>query len=529
MKFRYVLPALVGGLLFGGLYWAGAQDGPGPDGGGSPGGSTFATQYKAANGTFGGTGPGTNGFVLTSRGAALSPTFQAAGSGTPAGSNTQLQFNDSGAFGASSLLTWVSPTLNVGVADVMVVHGSTITSQIQNNSDTQAIFESHTHSATNGPAFYGARSRGTNAAPTVVANNDNLLALSAVGYDGTDYELGGYMLFNVNGTPGSNDMPGNIQFATTADGAFTPTLRLTLGQDGIATFTGQVLTPASTTTIAGLNLPHGSAPSSPVNGDVWTTTSGMFSRINGATVGPFAAGSSLATTAQFVDDFYFIQGVADGTLTTDPVGNWTPAVGGVGDIELVTSSTILAGHPGVVRVNTGTGTTDNAGMVLSNGLNANPGSPNYILHATNETRVDCVVWIPVLPDGTQTYVASCGLARLALQSTTDNLVLGQVIWNGSAVRWNLKSSVSGGSSTSTAASTGPSATTWYQMTIIATTATVTLYIDGVQVATHSTNIPTANMGGHISVEKTAGTTARDFDVDLYVSKQTIASRLPGGL
>lgn len=35
---------------------------------------------------------------------------------------------------------------------------------------------------------------------------------------------------------------------------------------------------------AGIVLPHGSAPSSPINGDVWTTTSGLFARINGATV-----------------------------------------------------------------------------------------------------------------------------------------------------------------------------------------------------------------------------------------------------
>lgn len=49
---------------------------------------------------------------------------------------------------------------------------------------------------------------------------------------------------------------------------------------------GQVLTKASSTTEAGIRLPHGSAPTSPVNGDMWTTTAGLFVRINGATVGP---------------------------------------------------------------------------------------------------------------------------------------------------------------------------------------------------------------------------------------------------
>jgi len=43
---------------------------------------------------------------------------------------------------------------------------------------------------------------------------------------------------------------------------------------------------ASTTAKSSMRIPHGVAPSAPVNGDVWTTTAGLFVRINGATVGP---------------------------------------------------------------------------------------------------------------------------------------------------------------------------------------------------------------------------------------------------
>jgi hypothetical protein len=61
------------------------------------------------------------------------------------------------------------------------------------------------------------------------------------------------------------------------------------------TYTGLALTAASATGGAGFRLPHGAAPTSPTNGDVWTTTAGMYARINGATVGPFApAGGSVA-------------------------------------------------------------------------------------------------------------------------------------------------------------------------------------------------------------------------------------------
>lgn len=56
-----------------------------------------------------------------------------------------------------------------------------------------------------------------------------------------------------------------------------------------AVFTGEVTTPASASGSAGLNLPHGAAPTSPVNGDLWTTTGGLYARVNGTTVGPLAA------------------------------------------------------------------------------------------------------------------------------------------------------------------------------------------------------------------------------------------------
>jgi hypothetical protein len=59
------------------------------------------------------------------------------------------------------------------------------------------------------------------------------------------------------------------------------------------TMTGKLSTVASATTGAGLTLPHGAAPTSPVNGDLWTTTAGLYARINSGTVGPLIAGAYL--------------------------------------------------------------------------------------------------------------------------------------------------------------------------------------------------------------------------------------------
>lgn len=49
-----------------------------------------------------------------------------------------------------------------------------------------------------------------------------------------------------------------------------------------ATFTGKVTTIASTTGTAPLNIPHGSFPTTPTDGDIWTTGTGIFSQVNGS-------------------------------------------------------------------------------------------------------------------------------------------------------------------------------------------------------------------------------------------------------
>jgi hypothetical protein len=70
------------------------------------------------------------------------------------------------------------------------------------------------------------------------------------------------------------------------------------------TFTGKLTTAPSAVGSAGLNLPHGTAPSSPANGDCWTSTVGLYCYINGSTIGPFATASG--TT---------VWGAITGTLT----------------------------------------------------------------------------------------------------------------------------------------------------------------------------------------------------------------------
>lgn len=80
MKIRHWIPLVGLGVALALGFGAVSQQG----GGGRPGGSTFSTQYKINSTTFGGSGPGSMGEVLTSNGAGMAPTFQAGSSVTPA-------------------------------------------------------------------------------------------------------------------------------------------------------------------------------------------------------------------------------------------------------------------------------------------------------------------------------------------------------------------------------------------------------------------------------------------------------------
>ena len=81
--------------------------------------------------------------------------------------------------------------------------------------------------------------RATTGTPiTVVANNNTIGRIAFDGYDGAAYREAAYILGEVDGTPGANDMPGRLIFSTTADGAASPTEKLRItsaGNVGIGT------------------------------------------------------------------------------------------------------------------------------------------------------------------------------------------------------------------------------------------------------------------------------------------------------
>jgi hypothetical protein len=72
---------------------------------------------------------------------------------------------------------------------------------------------------------------------TVVQNSDILGEIRFAGADGTDLEtMGASISAQVDGTPGTNDMPGRIVLSTTLDGASSPTEALRITNDRVIAY-----------------------------------------------------------------------------------------------------------------------------------------------------------------------------------------------------------------------------------------------------------------------------------------------------
>jgi len=104
------------------------------------------------------------------------------------------------------------------------------------NNSSASLF-ANTNDA-NGAYLIIGKSRGTSTgSSTIVNSNDAIGGLVFIGADGTDRNTpAARILAYVDSTPGANDMPGRLVFSTTADGASSPTERMTIYSDGTVEF-----------------------------------------------------------------------------------------------------------------------------------------------------------------------------------------------------------------------------------------------------------------------------------------------------
>ena len=102
------------------------------------------------------------------------------------------------------------------------------------NSSTSAITVKSNQNDSGGPAIVLGKSRGTSSgAVTAVNDGDELGTIYWAGADGTDVASRAAAISGiVDGSPGSNDLPGRLVFKTTADGAASETERLRIDKTG---------------------------------------------------------------------------------------------------------------------------------------------------------------------------------------------------------------------------------------------------------------------------------------------------------
>jgi hypothetical protein len=127
-------------------------------------------------------------------------------------------------------------SLGIGGNVTGVIAGVSVDSKFcvkQEGTDPVAGFvKAENTTAGSGSVTFACRSRGTLASPTVVQSGDALWNMYVAGHDGTDLALAAEIAVEVDGTPGSNDMPGRIVFKTTPDGQQAPVERMRITSAG---------------------------------------------------------------------------------------------------------------------------------------------------------------------------------------------------------------------------------------------------------------------------------------------------------
>ena len=124
----------------------------------------------------------------------------------------------------------------------------------------------------------------------VLLNNDTIGRLYFSGNDGTAAIPAAYIDAAVDGTPGTNDMPGRLVFSTTADGASTPTERMRIDSSGNI---GIGITPTQKLHVSGNILATGSVDCGTqfLGLDTDTATAPSFSFRNDPNTGMYRPGA----------------------------------------------------------------------------------------------------------------------------------------------------------------------------------------------------------------------------------------------
>lgn len=240
------------------------------------------------------------------------------------------------------------------------------------------------------------------------------------------------------------------------------------------TMTGRLVTAAPGASTAGFNLTPGTTPGSPVNGDLWVTSSGIFARVNGVTydlltpastliVGstPISGGTNtriLRVNGSVLGEYTITGSGTVVAMATSPVFT-TPNIGAATGTSLVASSTVTA-----------TGFIPTGSSVLTNGMYLS--TTNTLAWSTNSAcriALNATNLFPCTNDQIALGTATLSYADLFLAS-------------GGVINWNNGGFTITHNGTSTLAASGAIQATNFQATSSG-------------VAGNSMNLPAANTLG----------------------------------
>lgn len=262
--------------------------------------------------------------------------------GTPSAAATLTALIGSSTLAAGAMIygagTSTLSTLTIGAANTVLTSSGTapqwstslaLTSTIASKQASAAGISLDHNSATGNftyrlsPANLTANRRATFPDADFTLTGGGTLALGGftltVPATGTSALLGTANVFTALNTITTASAPGAPGATSVILGNGSVVAGTSLAVGAAPSSTTYALLPAATTGVSSLRLAHGTAPSSPVDGDVWTTTSGVFARINGSTVGPFGAGTGTIGGSIAANQV----AIGSGTDTISGSSSWT--------------------------------------------------------------------------------------------------------------------------------------------------------------------------------------------------------------
>ncbi|MEM4379133.1 MAG: hypothetical protein QXL01_00400 [Thermoplasmatales archaeon] len=326
---------------------------------------------------------------------------------------------------------------------------------------------------------------------TIVQNNDEIGRIQFRASNGTSFDLAASIRAFVDGTPGSsNDMPGRLVFYTTPDGSATIVERMRITNDGLVGIGN--ITPTRQLDVAQTIRIRGGNPL------LGHSLQAEDSSGNATWVDRFDIGLQ----SHFVDDFLEAF-VAAGYLGL----SWSTVANG-GTIGFA-STNVNSTHPGTIEI---ANSANNQRPVIHRNIDG-------MIVGDGIMIIQWLIRTPgALPSGTQNYVFRIGLGDNTANDASDFVDGCYFEFPASGTTAIQCKTSSNSTRTTTSSGINWTTNTWYLLKMTITSSSVVYNINGTDVATITTNIPTnagRNCGPIAKHAKTAGNGAVTWTIDAF--------------